>query len=243
MRVDVILFPRDLSEYDLSHKLVVVVDIFRASSTIITAINNGAEEVVPFLKTDEVKREALKYPANKVLKCGERKGYRFSGFDLGNSPFEYTRDKIDNKKLLFSSTNGSQLFSKINSARKVIIGGFLNVKKVLSCIVQNKLDCLIVCAGDNGNISIEDTVFSGMIFALLKKNVKDIEMSDEARTGMIVYQYYKDDLQTIIRESSHGRYLSSIGKVEDMIYCLTVNRFDCLPVYNGKSITKKTVEK
>jgi len=242
MRVDAILFPRDLSEYDLRSTQVVVVDIFRATSTIITAVHNGAKEVVPFKETDEVEEKALHYPADQVLKCGERNGYKFSGFDLGNSPLEYNRDCIYNKTILFSSTNGSQLFSKVKSARKVIIGGFLNVERVVNSIVQNKHDCLIACAGNYGKISIEDSVYTGMILALLKKNGVITEMNDEARVSLILYQYYQDDFQSIIRESSHGRHLSSIGKEDDMLYCLQVNTVDCLPEFDGLTILKSTVE-
>jgi len=238
MRVDAILFPRDLSECDLSNTLAVVVDIFRATSTIITAIHNGAKEVVPFKETEEVEERALDYPAGQALKCGERNGYTYSGFDLGNSPLEYNRDLIYNKTILFSSTNGSQLFSKIQSARKVIIGGFLNIERVVNSIIQNKQDCLIACAGNYGNISIEDSVYAGMILAMIKKNGVIIEMNDEARVSMILYQYYQDDFQSIMRESSHGRHLSSIGKEEDMKFCLQVNTVDCLPVYNGQTIIK-----
>ncbi len=242
MRVDVILFPRDLSEYDLPGTLVVVVDIFRATSTIITAVHNGAKEVIPFKETEEVEEKALQYPADQALKCGERNGYKFSGFDLGNSPLEYNRDSIYNKTILFSSTNGSQLFSKVKSARKVIIGGFLNVQRVVSSIIQKKQDCLIACAGNYGKVSIEDSVCAGMILALLKKNGVITEMNDEARVSMILYQYYQDDFQSIIRESSHGIHLSSIGKEDDMVYCLEVNTVDCLPVFTGKTIINSAVE-
>ncbi|MFO7889309.1 MAG: 2-phosphosulfolactate phosphatase [bacterium] len=243
MRVDVILSPRYLSEYDLSHNLVVVVDVFRATSTIITAIHNGARQVVPFMKTEEVEKKAAEYPADEVLKCGERKGYKFSGFDLGNSPLKYTRDEIYKKTLLFTSTNGSQVFKKVTPAGKILIGGFLNVNNVVDSIVKNKVDCIIACAGNYGKISIEDSVCAGMILARLQENGKSIEMSDEAITSMILYQYFKDDFQSIIRESSHGRYLASIGKKEDMIYCLKTNTFNCLPVYNGTSIVNSTKEK
>lgn len=236
MRVDVIFSPVCLSEYDFGNNVVVVVDIFRASSTIITALYNGARQVVPFSTTEEVTKEAVKYPADKVLKCGERKGYKCSGFDLGNSPREYTRKQVYNKTLLFTSTNGSQVFAKSTSARKILIGGFLNVETVVDCIVKNKMDCVIACAGNYGRISIEDTVCAGMILALLNKIDKNMEMSDAAVTSMIMFQYFKDDFQSIIRESSHGRYLASIGKKRDMRYCLKINTFNCLPIFKETSI-------
>ncbi len=243
MIIDVTFFPRDLAEIDIREKLVIVVDIFRATSTIISAINNGAKEIVPFIKTEEVDQEAMNYPADEVLKCGERRGLKFPGFDLGNSPLEYTRDKVFNKTLLFSSTNGSQVFFRVKSAREIRVGGFLNINKVVKRISQNKGDCLIACAGNYGKISLEDTVCAGMILARLKKKGNNLEMGDEARMSIILYQNYLDDFQSIIRDSSHGRYLSSLGKQDDMNYCLTVNKVNCLPLYYNKSIVKRIAEK
>lgn len=243
MRVDVIFSPVYLSEYDLGHNLVVVVDIFRASSTIITALYNGARQVVPFSTTEEVKKEVAKYPADEVLKCGERKGYKCIGFDLGNSPREYTRNKVYNKTLLFTSTNGSQVFTNINSARKILIGGFLNIDTVVQSMANCEMGCVIACAGNYGKISIEDTVCAGMILALLKRIDKNIEMTDEALTSLVLYRYFQHDLLSIIRESSHGRYLLSIGKEQDMKYCLKTDLFNSVPVYNGISIIKSIKEK
>ena len=243
MIFDVILFPQELAEFDIRQKLVVVVDIFRATSTIITAINNGAKEIVPFIKTEQVDKAASNYSAERVLKCGERKGYKVSDYDLGNSPEEYTQDIVNKKTLLFSSTNGSQVFLKVKSAGEVMVGGFLNIEKVVNKIYESKEDCIIACAGNYGNISLEDTVCAGMILAKLKEKEKITEINDEARTSMILYNYYMDDFHSLIRDSSHGRYLASIGKQKDMEYCLKVNKVNCLPVYNKKSIIKSTAEK
>lgn len=243
MIIDVVLFPQNLVEYDIRQRLVVVVDIFRATSTIITAIKNGAQEVVPFIKTEQVGEAAQNYPADRVLKCGERKGYKFSGFDLGNSPAEYSREAIHNKILLFSSTNGSRVFFKVRSAREIVVGGFVNINNVVERIAERKEDVVIACAGHYGQISLEDTVCAGMILAKLKEREEIAEISDEAGTSIILYQYYMDDFHSLVRDSSHGRYLSSIGKQDDMEYCLTVNKIDCLPVYNKKSIVKNAAEK
>jgi 2-phosphosulfolactate phosphatase len=213
----------------------VVIDVLRASTTIATALFNGAESVIPFAAVEEVFERADRGKRTGVLLCGERNGIRVDGFDLGNSPHEYSMHAVRNKTLLFTSTNGAQVLSAVREAGSVFIAGFINMKALIRAVIQEGKDCILACAGREGGFSLEDSVCAGMAVDELQKRITKnrISLSDEARAVSILYRFHALDLGSMIRESFHGRYLSGLQMDRDLDWCASVDLVDCVPVLSG----------
>jgi 2-phosphosulfolactate phosphatase len=232
MKVDVAFTPDEFGDKIKKAGNVVVIDVLRASSSIITALANGAVSVIPAESKEEALTIRRRHPGREILLCGERNGLRIPGFDLANSPGEYTRAAVGGKVLVFASTNGSKLMAKtVRAKRPLFIAGFVNIGAVIAKIAASGKDCLIACAGREGRYSLEDTAAAGMLAAGIGRAPKAATFSDEARTAMILYRHFADDLAGMAGSSLHGRYLSGLGLGPDIPFCASVNRFDIVPMF------------
>lgn len=235
--IDVILLPEELSEKDLRDCLIVVIDVLRASSTITTALAQGARKIIPVYLPDEAKKVAEKYCSDNVLLCGERDGKRISGFDLGNSPREYNREEIRNKIILLSTTNGIRTIELVKRSKEIIIGCFLNVKAVVEYCQSYSEKVLLVCSGDRGAVSLEDTVCAGMIKWLCEKDLKSGKhQHDDSLIACSMYRKYKKDLLHMMQISIWGKHLMQMGLKQDLIDCSQVNMYHHIPIIKGHSI-------
>ena len=231
--IDLYFTPSQIkNEAQLSGSNVVVVDVLRASTTIATALKNGARCIIP---ADSVET-ALKYvslmKSDEVLLCGERGGKIIEGFDLGNSPFEYTRDKVKGKTLIYASTNGSVAIVKSKHAKSSVIGGFVNASKVVDFLKSKNGDILFLCSGKLGRFCIEDTVCAGMIIDMLSK-VKKIDLTDSALAGVVLYRNYKSKILNMLKKSEHGRFLIELGFEKDLEVASKVDSIPILPCYSN----------
>lgn len=245
MKFDVSFIPEGLLQHEMKNRITVMIDVLRASTTIITAIKNHAKKIVPLPTPADVLKEAENYPASEILLCGERNSLKIPGFDLGNSPKEYSRNIVSGKTLLFTSTNGSQVFSKVKFAYKCLIAGFVNMDSVVDCILNNKRDCLIMCAGDKGRLSLEDLICAGMILNEIKKTAGEefVEMNDSAWAAYVMYEYCKEDVRSMIEMSNHGRFLLSLGRQDDILYCTSLNIIKDIPCFREQSIINEELTK
>jgi 2-phosphosulfolactate phosphatase len=234
MKVDVAFYPEEFGEKIKKAGIVAVIDVLRASSSIITALANGAEAVIPAASKEEALAVRRKNPGKAILLCGERNGLRIPGFDLGNSPEEYARAAVGGKTLIFASTNGSKLMVKtVRAGRPLFIAGFININAVIGTMAASGENCLIACAGREGRYSLEDTVAAGMLAeGIGRAGSKAASFSDEARTAMILYRHFADDLAGMAGGSLHGRYLTGLGLGRDIAFCASLDRFDVVPVFN-----------
>ena len=241
MKIDVILTPDTFHSGKGEGKSVIVVDVLRASTTIVTALANGSEKIIPFATVEDVQESVKAYSRDIVLLCGERQSIRIPGFDLGNSPREYDDSVVRGKILLFTSTNGSQMLIKATGAVEVNIAGFVNIGSVVERLIQKKRDCVIACAGHDGGFALEDGVCAGMIVSEARKRCADgsIQMDDEALAAVILYEYFANDLQGMIKKSFWGEYLTQIGFGDDLPLCASVNRYDLVPVLQNGNLVKK----
>lgn len=232
----------------LKDKNVVVIDILRAGSTMTVALSNGAKEVIP--AENVTKAAKINRGSSNSLLCGERGGRIVVGFNLGNSPLEFTEDKVKGKTLIFSTTNGTVSIVKSRLTKNCVIGCFLNISKVAGYILSYKQDFDFVCAGKLNNFSIEDFVFAGaLIKEILKTKPADTEfvLSDPeiAALNLAELMVYKNNelssekIYDMLKESEHGKFLISLGFEKDLELCSKADSYEYLPIFSRDVIKLK----
>ena len=232
MQIDIQLIPVEPAVESLSNSVVVVIDVLRATSVMVMAISQGAQELLPVRTVEEAFELARGFPPGTTLLGGERGGKQIEGFDLGNSPREYQGEKIRGKRLIMTTTNGTKAFHSVASAREVIAGSFFNAGAIAARCLRLGYDLFIFPSGNYGKFSLEDTVCGGMIIdLLLKKGGGPIHLSDAALCAHILYQKFGNSLSEALHLSSHGKYLISIGLEEDLPYCARADITDLVPVF------------
>ncbi len=217
--VQIIYSPSLLHLYDCKGKNVVVIDILRATSTICTAIAQGALSVRPV----NLVEEALILKDSGYLTAAERDGAKLEGFDMGNSPFECMDGKVKNKKIALTTTNGTKCITaaKIAGASHILAGSFLNITATAEFLKNEGRDVILFCAGWKDKVNLEDTLFAGALAQLLC-NENNIDC-DSTLMAMQLYKENKNDLFGILKYSSHYKRLSRLHHKEDMEYCMQSN--------------------
>ncbi len=221
--IDVCLSPELMHLYDVKNRTVVVVDILRATSCMVTAFANGVESITPFADLDQ----CLKMKTKGYITSGERDGKKVEGFDKGNSPFEYMDNQVLGMKLAFTTTNGTQAIEKAKDAKEVIIGSFLNLTSVVRYLLLGENPVLIVCAGWKGRVNLEDTLFAGAVVDKLKDYL-GLDC-DAPLAAQHLYNLAKADMATFLGESSHVKRLNRLNIYKDFEFCLTVDEYKVLP--------------
>ncbi|MCX6639011.1 MAG: 2-phosphosulfolactate phosphatase [bacterium] len=237
MKIDVYLIPDEIAEERLKDKTAVVVDVLRASTTICAALSVGARAIIPADSISSAIQLASLLSRSAVLLCGEREGKLIEGFDLANSPFEYTRAKIKGKTLIFGSTNGSPTIIRTRQARHTVICGFVNLDVVVEALAEITDPINILCSGKFGQFAIEDAICAGRVVAELQKLNPSIELNDGAIAAKNLAEYYWDRVPEIVAGSHHGQYLTQIGMDADLPFCSDLNRVPVLPVFHDGKIT------
>lgn len=225
--VAVCLTPELIHQFDLKDKIVVVVDIFRATSCMVAGIATGVKAIYPVAEVDE----CFAFGKKGKIMAGERGGIKVDGFDIGNSPFDYMNEAYKGKEITVTTTNGTLAITKSVGAEQILIGAFLNQKAIQSHISKSKKDVIIHCAGWKGTVNLEDTLFAGALIEELKETHQT--EGDPALIASCVFLKHKDDLITAAKKSSHAERLSGFGAEKDLVYCLTQNEFDVVPFYKN----------
>ncbi|MFW2491147.1 2-phosphosulfolactate phosphatase family protein [Clostridium chromiireducens] len=236
MKIDVIISAEDIHDSKIKDKIVVVIDIFRATSVIITALNNGCKEVIPYLTIEETLEFAKKLNREEYVLGGERKAVKIEGFDLSNSPLEYTKELIRNKTVLFTTTNGTRTLAKSVSAKKVFIAAMINAESVAKKLININEDVVIINAGTNGNFSMDDFICSGYIINEMLKYNKSMELTDISKTANIIYKE-NSDILSYVRKATHYTVMKSLKLDSDIEYCVRKSIIEIVPEYDGKRIT------
>jgi 2-phosphosulfolactate phosphatase len=210
--------------------------VLRASTTICRALKSGAKEIIPMDSPASAIELAASLSSDNVLLCGEREGVIIEGFDLGNSPVDYTPERVEGRTLIFSSTNGSRTIVRSRSASDSIVGGFVNIQIVHDYLSGSLDDLVILCAGKWLQFAIEDCVCGGLLIEKLLESHENVELNDGANTARILCQHFNDSILDMVKCSSHGRYLASIGMGKDLSVCARLNSIPVLPRYNDGKI-------
>jgi 2-phosphosulfolactate phosphatase len=231
MKITVIPHADEIHSNTLSHKTVVVIDVFRASSSIVTALSHGASAIIPAETVSEARQCAME----GMLLGGERFGKRLDGFDLCNSPQDYAAPVVRDKTIVMTTTNGTRTLLKTAKGADVIIGCFLNASACVRFIRQMKHDTVLLCAGTRGDFSLEDGIAAGCLLDLLLNDGQAVQAND---LGLVLHQGYlsvKDHLLTHLCRSASGDRLMKRGLVRDLEDCLALDRYDVVPRWkNGR---------
>lgn len=235
--LDVLFIPEEIETEELTGKLVVVIDILRASSTIVTALVRRCSGFIPIFSPDQVEEKARQLGKGEVLLGGERDGRKIKGFNLGNSPREYKREMVKDKIIIFFTTNGVKALEMAKSASEIVIGSFLNLSAVANYCADYKGDILLVCAGREGQFSLEDSVCAGMLIDFLKEKFPAIYQETDANlTAQMLYKRFSRNILGMLRKSQHGQYLQKIGLEEDLIFCSQEDVFNIVPIFKDGMI-------
>ena len=235
VRVHVVLTPAELGG-DLHSGNVVIIDVFRAATTMVTALASGCRAIVPALTPREAREQARAFPPGEVLLAGERGGDPIDGFDLGNSPLEYTAQRVTGKIIVLTTTNGTKALLRASGAAAAVVAGLVNVKAVAQWAQERARDLTLACAGEAGEASLEDTVCAGLIVEALA-GLGPLELSDTAALARGASRDYRHRLDDLRAESHWGRHLVAKGRGEDLAACLALDAWAAVPLFrNGRLI-------
>lgn len=230
------LSPALLHLYNVRDCVVVVIDILRATSTIATALYNGAKEVIP---VDSVEKCIRLGKDMACITAGERDGKVAEGLQYGNSSFEYPREFIQGKILVLTTTNGTKLLhmALAKGATEIITGSFLNISAVCDHLVSVKKNVILACAGWKDKVNLEDSLFAGAVIARIGAN---FEINcDASHMAACLYDQAKDDLYGFMKknDASHYHRLTNFGLDRDIRHCLTPDIANILPYYQNERLT------
>jgi len=238
VRIDTVLVPAELNESALPGQAVAVVDVLRSSTSIVAALDAGCKEVIPAASIEEASKLAETLGRDHVLLCGEREGQKIGGFDLGNSPLEFTPETVKDKTLIMSTTNGTAATLRLKPATMVAIASFTNAGAVYQALKRSGAPATIVCAGKLGRFSLEDLLCAGAIVARALEEDAKAELSDGSRMAAQMYKKYAKNLHRILAKTEHGAYLISLGFKNDIKFCANLDTSLTVPILLESRIMK-----
>jgi len=233
-KLEVCLTPALIPLYKVEDYIVVIIDIFRATSSICYGIENGAEAIIPVAEVAEC--AAYREKGSEFLLAAERNGEVVEGFDFGNSPFSYTPEKVGGKTVVLTTTNGTHALHLSRAAKKVVIGSFLNLGALSAWLGDQQEDILLVCAGWKNNFNLEDSLFAGAVVEKLKD--AGYKLDDSAIGANDLYLAGRDDINGYLKKSSHSERLKKLGIEADVAFCLQVDQITAIPVLEGDKLVK-----
>jgi 2-phosphosulfolactate phosphatase len=225
----------ELTPEDFLPNCAVVIDVLRATTTIATALDSGAEAVQAFRDMDKLMSAAAAWLPEKRLRAGERGGAKVEGCDLGNSPLDCTPGLVQGKRLFISTTNGTRALQRVEKAATVIAGALVNRQATVNYLLKNQPETVwIVGSGWEGSYSLEDTVCAGAIADLVIQqqgiSLAEIAGNDEIIAAIALYSQWQDNLLKMFHHCSHGQRLLRLGCHEDLKYCASRDILDVLPM-------------
>jgi 2-phosphosulfolactate phosphatase len=223
---------------DIVPDCAVVIDVLRATTTIATALNNGAKSVKAFSNLDLLFKESESLNPSERLRLGERGGKKVDFCDLGNSPLDCSSDLVADKQLFISTTNGTRALQRVQSAPIVLTGAMINYSAVVKYLQKYQPKTVwLVGSGWEGGYSLEDTVCAGAIaFNLVDYAKPDLIGNDEVLASISLYQQWNNKLVELFRLSSHGQRLLRLNLDEDLKYCAQKNIISMVPIQNEKGV-------
>jgi 2-phosphosulfolactate phosphatase len=241
VRLEVFYGTHQVAPGDTAGRLVAVIDVLRASTSIAVALANGARAVVPLDSPDDVVMRAKGFIREEVRLAGERKMLPIPGFDIGNSPREFTREAVAGKTVLISTTNGTGALTAVQAARDVVVASYVNFTPVVAMLrsaLRGGTDAAIICAGRGRQFSLEDAACAGRYVNHVTRELIDVEFNDAAVAASLIDRVYGDDLMRLFLACRHGQALRDAGFGEDLPVCGAVDAYPVVPIYQERQITK-----
>jgi 2-phosphosulfolactate phosphatase len=256
VQITVYFSPNHLDELELRDKIVVVIDVLRASTTITYAMRAGAREIIPVASVEQAMKIVGNLHSTSTILCGERGGKRIEGFQLGNSPLEYTPEAVKGKALILTTTNGALALTKAKYARQCFVSSFVNLSATVEALATIESiaseHLIILCSGREEEFSLEDATCAGMLITRLqarfgqgysKQDDGDTvdHLSDSARAALSVSRQYGSDIYRTLIESDHGRNLIELGFEADILAASQIDSVPLVPVLEQTAIKKKLI--
>ncbi|MBA2131986.1 2-phosphosulfolactate phosphatase [Capillibacterium thermochitinicola] len=239
MKIDLIFAAGSRGRRDFHGKTVVVIDVLRATSTIVTALTNGCLALYPVADpgTAALFRRKL---GSDCLTGGERQGLKIPGFDLGNSPLEYTAETVAGQRIILTTTNGTQAMLEAEHAAEILIASFLNAGRT-STYLADKAEVVFFCAGTKGEPGLEDLLCAGLMTERLLASGVEAELTDAARIGLVAYRHLmgrpEADPVAVLHQAQHARGLVALGFSDDITYCAQIDSRPCVVRFRDGRIT------
>jgi len=251
VQISVYFSPNHLDELELRDKIVVAIDVLRASTTIAYAMRSGAREVIPVATVEQAMKIVGNLYSTSTMLCGERGGKRIEGFSLGNSPFEYTEEAVRGKALILTTTNGAVALTKAKYARQCFVTSFVNLSATIEALIATDRltseHLIILCSGHEEKFSLEDATCAGMLINRLISrlgatgHLEAIHLSDSARAALSVFQQYGGDIYKTLLDSDHGHDLLEMGFEADIKAASELDSVPLVPVLEQNAIKKKLI--
>jgi len=241
-RLDVLFSPGEVVPAELAGRTAVVIDVLRASTTIVEALVAGVRTIFPVGSVEEASRLANTLGRGEVLLCGERRSLPIEGFDLGNSPAEFTPERVGGKTLVMTTTNGTAAMVSAQSADRVLIGSFTNLAAVAGELAQTGAEPVLICCGREGRFGLEDAVCAGRLIRELETSLPEVDwqLNDGARAALAL-SAAEPDLRSLFSHTAAGLQLVEAGLEPDLDFCAQMNVRSAVPVLHDRQITLPTV--
>ena len=240
MRLDVLFGVQQLTPQDVQGRVVAVIDVLRASTTIAVALSNGARAIIPMESPDDAVTRSKQFERGAVRLAGERRMLKMDGFDLGNSPTEHSREAVEGKTVLLSTTNGTKALLAVQGARDVVVASYVNLSAVstmLRTALRGGADITLVCAGQDRQFALEDAACAGRYVHAVSKRLTTLDTNDAAYAATLIDKKFGDNLVRLFNTAAHGRALTAAGFGDDLVACAAVDSYPVIPVYQDRQIT------
>ncbi|WP_103027862.1 2-phosphosulfolactate phosphatase [Salinibacter altiplanensis] len=231
MDAEVFLTHSNISEGDVQDRTVIVIDVLRACSTIVTALERGARAVMPVPDMARAGKIASNLDPDMYRLGGERNGEQIEGYHLGNSPHEYTQDVVEGRDIILNTSNGTQALEQAKEADTLVVASFLNAGRVVDFIRRTADAVTIVCAGRQNRLALEDTLCAGLLLDRLWDGNEPYPVTDSAHTAYTLYHTDRDDLDNALRGANHAEWLAEQNCEADLDYCFRIDALPVLPYY------------
>jgi len=229
-QLEVCLSPDLIGLYSLENTAVVVIDVLRATSCMVTALAHGVKALHPVSSVEECQALGKK----GYITAGERNGQKVDGFDLGNSPYDYMEAPIKGKKVAVTTTNGTRALHLSQGAPVVLVSAFLNLEATIAHLRDLPHNVLLFCAGWKGRFNLEDTLLAGAIAQALEGHTQQLD--DAALAAKQLYQQYASNLPAALKLSAHAQRLAGFGVQKDLDFCAQQNIYSQVPVLHQQEL-------
>jgi len=239
MNVDLSATWQEASRVTLRGRIAVVIDVLRATSTIVTAIQSGAREVIPVETPEDARLAAQETGADGVVLGGERGGLKIEGFDFGNSPYEFTPHSVGGKTVVMTTTNGTRAFAAAREADITFAAALLNIGSVANVLLHEGRDVAVICAGTEGRVSLDDLYCAGALIERIVTPGSDWVLNDGAKLAVHWYGSNTGTSFDVLASCAHGRRLAELGFHRDVEFCSGVDTVTEVPVLKGRSLVSR----
>lgn len=246
MKVDVVFGAGGITPAEAHGRTVVVIDVLRASTSIVVALANGARNVVPFESADEAVARAKAFDRSDYVLAGEQRMQPIPGFDLGNSPGSFTAAAVEGRTILMTTSNGTAALVAAQGAHEVFVGAFVNMSALLDVLrapERKDAQVTIVCAGNDRRFALEDAACAGRFVRELAAADRALELTDASRAVRVLDKRYGDNMARLFKDADHARALAGAGYADDLTVCGAVNEYPVVPAYADRLITRMGYER